>query len=109
MSLYSDYLNEIGNKEIVEHDYGFATYLISGAECYVDDIYVRPEDRKTKKGLELANELTTIAKGRGCTYLLGTVNMRIKDPTSSVKNLLSYGFKLVKSSETMLMFTKELQ
>ncbi len=108
MSLYADYLAEKGLKGIIETPTSFATYCITGQECYIEDIYVAPEFRKTKEASRLADAITEIAKAKGCTYLTGSVNSRATDPTASIKTLLGYGFKFMRSNDAGLYFYKEL-
>lgn len=108
MSLYSDYLAETGQRGIVESDSGFATYQIAGVECYIVDIYIKPEHRKSGQASNLANQITEIAKAQGCKYLTGTTNTSFKDPTSSMKTLLSYGFRFLKQEPSLIWFVKEI-
>ena len=58
MSLYAEYIKGRENKEIIEDSLGFATYQITGNECYIVDIYVRPEARMLGRGSILANKIT---------------------------------------------------
>lgn len=108
MSLYSDYLKETGNKGILETELGFATYHLLGSECYIEDIYIIPSHRKNKVASELAFEIEQIAKTAGCKYLTGSVNTAIKNPTSSMKVLLAYGFKFLRSEPKIIWFVKDL-
>ncbi len=108
MSLYADYLHETGQKHILEREWGFATYHIRGQECYIEDIYVTEEKRKQHSASELAQHIETIAKAAKCKYLTGSVNTAIKDPTTSMKVLLAYGFKFLRSEPAIVWFVKEL-
>lgn len=108
MSLYADYLQECGHVSIIETDKGFVTYRIMGQECYIPDIYIVPEHRKSHGASELADKVTEEAKKHGCSILTGSVNMNIKDPTRSLSVLLAYGFKVLKSSETGIILGKDI-
>jgi GNAT superfamily N-acetyltransferase len=108
VSLYSDYVTETNLKKIIEKDWGFATYHFRGAECYIEDIYVVPEQRKSDCASSLAQEIEQIAKAAGCKYLTGSVNTSIKDPTTSIRVLLAYGFKFLKCDPSIIWFVKEL-
>jgi len=108
MSLYSDYLRETNLKNIVEHEWGFATYSIIRDECYIEDIYIVPTQRKSKSASGLAQEIEAKAKAAGCKYLTGSVNTKIKDPTTSIRVLLGYGFKFLKAEPHALWFAKEM-
>lgn len=91
-----------------EHERGFAIYKIIGEECYIKDIYVKPEHRKTKIASELADEVCAKAKEAGAKYLSGTVSAVIGDPTTSMKVLLGYGMRFFKVNGDMLVFVKEI-
>lgn len=108
MSLYSDYVNETGLKRIIEHESGFATYHLKGQECYIEDIYIIPAMRKSDCARTLAKEIEEVARASGCKYLTGSVNTSIKDPTTSMRVLLAYGFKFFRSDQQALFFIKEL-
>jgi ribosomal protein S18 acetylase RimI-like enzyme len=108
MSLYSDYLKETNLKQILELESGFATYHLLGEECYIEDIYVLPDLRKSNKATELALNIEHVARQQGCKYLTGSVNTNIKDPTSSMKVLLAYGFKFLRSEPKIIWFIKQL-
>jgi GNAT superfamily N-acetyltransferase len=108
MSLYADYLNELGVRKIHENDQGFITYRITGEECYIIDIYIIPEARKAGVASGLADYVAELAKATKCTYLLGSVDLASKKRTESLKVLLAYGFKLAKCDEHSLFLTKDL-
>lgn len=108
MSLYLDYVREHKIKEIIEKPWGFATYAIRGEECYIEDIYVTPEERRGSKASELADEVVKIAKASRCKYLSGSVNPISADPTRSIKVLFGYGFKFLRSEPGILWFVKDI-
>ena len=108
MSQYADYLKETGQKLILEKEWGFATYHLRGTECYIEDIYIDPQHRKALKASDLANEIENWAQSQGCKYLTGSVNTAIKDPTASMKVLLAYGFKFLRSEPSIIWFVKNL-
>lgn len=107
-SLYSEYIQERENKSIVEHDKGFATYKIIGLECYIIDIYVKPEARKEGLASKMADEITEIAKSKGCKILSGSVYPAANGSTESLKVLLAYGFKLHDAQNGMISMYKEI-
>lgn len=108
MSLYSDYLKELGTSGIIEEDNGFATYNILGKECYLTQIYITPDARKTGLASKLADKVADIGISNGCQVMTGSVNTKIKDPTSSMKVLLAYGFKLLRSELGIIWFIKNI-
>ncbi len=108
MSLFGNYIFETREVRIVEGIHGFATYLISGDECYVEDVYVEADQRHKGVGRKLIDQVREIAKDLKCTHLTTTVNGRFKDPTTSLKSCLGYGFKVYKISNDILFLKMEI-
>lgn len=109
MSLYSQYIKEREGFECIETPSGFATYVISGTECYIRDIYVIPEARQSKLASQIADTVVDRAKAKGCKIITGSVCPIANGSTDSLKFLLAYGMKLVKSEPNMIWFAKEVQ
>ena len=110
MSLFGSYIKEIHDKNIIEDEYGFATYFtaFNNEYMYIEDIYVVPEKRKDGCASKYADKIAEIAKEKGIKKLLGSVNLSIKNPTASTKVLLAYGFKILEADSTIIYFYKEL-
>jgi GNAT superfamily N-acetyltransferase len=108
LSLYADYIKEREGKESLEVEQGFATYEIVNEFCYIEDIYIKPEARKTNLATRIADEITQIAKGRGCKQLLGSVLVGANGDTTSLKVLLAYGMKLDSVNGKTIYFSKEI-
>lgn len=108
MSHFASYFKERENVETLESEHGFAIYSIRGEECYIRDIYVTPEARKTGAASRMANQITEIAKEKGCKYATGTVCPTANNSTDSLKVLLSYGMKLHRAEPNLIIFIKEL-
>jgi GNAT superfamily N-acetyltransferase len=108
--MWADYIKETFGKEMLQTEYGFATFYIvpETTVCYIEDIYVIPELRKSKIGSELEAEITIWAKERKCTELMGSVNLTITTPERSMAVLISRGYKLTSATPTMLYFRKQL-
>jgi GNAT superfamily N-acetyltransferase len=108
LSLYGQYVIEREGMEIIESPIGFATYYFVEKECYIKDIFVLKDHRKTGEATHLADEITKIAKSKGCTKLYGTICPTAKGSTESMKVLLAYGFKLDSSVSNFIALVKEL-
>jgi Acetyltransferase (GNAT) family len=112
MSMYGDYIKERLNDEIVESEYGFATYRYIdkaiGRAVYIVDIYVNPAFRKSGEAARLADRIVAIAKNYNCTELIGTVSPTSRTATESIKVLLAYGMTLKSSTMDALIFTKNI-
>jgi hypothetical protein len=110
MSMYGDYIKERVNDEIIESEYGFATYRYIdkavGRAVYIVDIYVKPGFRKGGEAARLADRIVAIAKDNNCQELIGTVSPASRTATESIKVLLAYGMTLKSSTTDALIFTK---
>lgn len=112
MSMYGDYVRERIGDEIMESHRGFATYrFIQDGETnavYIVDIYITPDFRKAKMASELADEICSIARSKGCSRVIGTVSATAKNPTDSIKVLLGYGMEFYKCNSEGIFFKKEI-
>jgi predicted GNAT family acetyltransferase len=108
MKMFADYIKERGGKDIVYSDKGFATYSFNESSCYIEEIYVVPESRKSGEASRLTNEIAEIAKERGYKMLTGSVCPTANGSTESMKALLAYGFKLVSSTHNFIILSKEI-
>ena len=101
------YLREREGVESLIKDEGFATYIITGEECYIRDIWVHRDFRKTNIASRMADEISEIAKKFGCTHLTGSVCPTAKASTDSLRVLLAYGFQLHSSAPNIIFFRKD--
>lgn len=109
MSLWADYKREREGKQVYEEKDGFVVYSFpSSVECYIEDIYVIPEKRKTGYATKLADYVCEIARKKGCEHLLGSVWVGSAGDTTSMKVLLGYGMHLLEVRGNLIIFTKEL-
>lgn len=108
MSLFAEYIKETQGRECIESEIGFLSYVINGEECYIEDIYVKPAYRVTGAGSGLADIVKAKAKAQGCKVLIGTVNGLFKDPTTSAKALLAYGFKIDRIVQNVIVMKMEI-
>jgi GNAT superfamily N-acetyltransferase len=109
MSLFSDYINEREGKQILESDKGFATYKIfDNGECYLQDIYVIPDERKSGLATEMADKVVEIAQEHGCKTLIGSVCIDDLNCTRNMKVFLAYGMQMHKIIGTMIFLKKDI-
>lgn len=108
MSLYPLYLKEREGIEVLEKEQGFATYKVRSHDCYIIDIYVVPEARKSGLASQMANEIAEIAKANGIKILTGSVDTRDKEALRNEKVLLAYGMRKAQQEDHMIYFYKEL-
>ena len=109
MSLYSEYVREHSDDEVIETEVGFGRYrFLNQTQVYIVDIYVRPDRRKSGAASAIADNIVELAKLRGCTELLGTVVPSAKNSTASLRVLLGYGMNLHAIEGNMVVFRKAI-
>jgi ribosomal protein S18 acetylase RimI-like enzyme len=106
--LYADYVKEREGYCTIHDENGFMTYFIQKNECYIRDVYVKPELRQSKVGFKYFEEVCKLAKENGCTIVTGSVRPSANGSTDSLKVMLSVGFKLMSSTNDAIFFVKEL-
>ena len=109
MSLYAEYLKERENKTIIESENGFITYQIfDNGICYIQDIYVIPEMRKSGLTTSMQNAVIEIAKSKLCHTLIGSVCLDTNEPTRNLQILLNDGWQLDKIGGNMIFVHKKI-
>ena len=113
MSLYSEYIREIGcGREVLEIEgVAFATYYIhtEQKECYIEDMYIRPRYRNGGMLTKLLSDVERFAKDKGCIVLThGVVKKHRKfDQVKSISHI--HGFKEVHETETEVYFARDIK
>ena len=108
-SLYAAYIKERENKDIIEYDNGFITYQIFDTGiCYIQDIYVIPEMRKSGLTAKMQSEVIEIAKTKKCHTLVGSVCLDTNDANRNLKILLSDGWQVDKIGGNMIYLNKQI-
>lgn len=105
-SHYASYVLERLGKSTIEDDRGFAVYSYIGEVCYIEEIYVAPEHRSQNVASSYADQISAEARSKGATALLGSVNPKAKNGTTSLKVLLAYGFELDWCDNTTIYLKK---
>lgn len=108
MTLFAEYIKERLNKEIIEDERGFATYLFMDDGVYVEDIFVKKEYRDTGVAKEMLDKISMIAKDKGCKKIIGTVVPSTAGSTHSLQAAFAYGFKLDSSRQNLIVYIKDL-
>lgn len=108
MSLYADYLKEIEGAETLELEDGFIAYSFNNDECFIHEVYVRKSARNSNCFRQLGDTVLNLAKDRKCKIIKCEVWTDSKDPTLSLRAVLSYGFKVTKATENRIHLFKEI-
>lgn len=113
-SLWAEYLAERTGKQVLECAEGFAVYLFvtwdGESAVYLEDIYVRPDKRKSHVATQMADLVAEMARQKGCTVMIGSVAPNVNGSTRSLKVLLGYGMELARidPATNLIFFTKGL-
>ena len=108
MSLYFSYIKESRGLDCVSGQNGFVTFKINGEECYIEDIYIVDEHRKSGIGSNLMDKVVIRAKEKGCKFLSATVGCRITNPEVSLMSCFGYGFKILAAANDIILLKMEL-
>lgn len=112
--MYAAYLLETQGKHVLETPHGFLTYgfnCVPGVDfphCYIEDLYVVPEMRKTHVASTMADEVARIAKERGITKMLGSVALGRKNADANLDVLKRYGMRLFAAHDNTVFTVKDL-
>lgn len=108
--MFDSYAKEKGFGPRLYHlpEVGFATYHLNGEECYIDEIYVIPEKRKSNEASKMADAIKEIAKANGAKMLSGSVCLKANGKEASMKILLAYGMSPVATNGDLVYFAKEI-
>lgn len=106
--MYFDYIKEREDFDAIVKDYGFVTYKIDGKECFIRDIYVKPEFRGSRKGDELITELTARAKDDYCEIITAREYPWVKASTQSMYCAIRNGFELISSNNEFIIIGKRI-
>lgn len=107
-TLYAKYLKERESAELLEKDWGFATYKLGPDYVYLQDIYVDESERQSGKGVELMNEVAEIARAKGIKTLLGSVDTGAPFATTMMTIMIKQGFKLMSCSGNLIYLKKDI-
>lgn len=109
MDMGLEFLKEQTGSEFFVNEKGFVEYCFpNDQECYIPNIYVKPEFRREGAAKCLADKVAVIARGLGIKSLIGSVTLSARNVDRSIDVLRGYGMSLHSASPSMLIFKKEL-
>lgn len=111
--LFADYIKETRNEHIVQNDRGFITYSLhpEAKEIMVQDFYVKPEHRRTRTALSLAEEVVKIGRDKGMQFLTAINHVDPNDTSKATyiaKLHLHWGMKIFKVIDKQIIMYKEI-
>lgn len=108
-TMYADYIKERDGQEVFENADGFAFYRVSGPECFIAEMYVRPEKRTAGAGRAIVNDLSKVAIEEGCEFLSGNIFVKSHTSTDAVAASILSGFKVVAADNGVISIIKPLK
>lgn len=106
-SHWARYVEErLGIKTIEDED-GFVTFHFTNGCCYIVDVYVVPEKRKSGITKKYLAQIEEEALGAGICTLVGQVNPHAEGATESLQFQFSLGFKLETVGANGVIFLKK--
>ena len=109
MKLYTQYLKEREDMDVVCVEHGFATYKkVSEDTYYLVDVFVEKLYRRNGIASELNELVTQIALQDGAKKLLGSVDITKPNVTGSMAVILANGYKYSHANGNGIYFIKEI-
>ncbi len=94
---FAKYLKDRGDKVLTTAT-GFMAYRLQGDAMIIDEMYVKPEFRKSYECLKMFQTLLKLAEEANKNVLIGFSEPRSnKNPLPGIKAMESVGFKKVQS------------
>lgn len=106
--LFKSYIKEREGLSVLETEFGFVTYKFIGKECFLKDMCVSAEHRKSSKARELIEMLSEIACGAGCEFISANVFVADHGSSNTLLAALKIGFKVVRAENGALLIIKDL-
>jgi len=104
--VYAQYIKERENQDIIQSEAGFLTYKIVNADCYLADLFILPEYRKTGAARGLFSQLIQIAKAAFCTRILTNIYPSTNGATTSIKTALALGGELLAAEQNLITLVR---
>lgn len=117
MSLYSEYVKEDRDENVIENENGFIAYRIFDKnsdgikESMITEFYVKKEYRGTPIAFNLAQTVAQISKEKGCTHLSCLVQVeagKVERATYKTKLYIHYGFEITNAINGQIVMAKKL-
>lgn len=112
MSLYADYVNEVGGgREIFEVDgKAFISYFIhkNDGELFIEDFYIKPEFRGSEMVKTLLEKIDITAREYGLLHITFCVLKSHSFLSKMLGRATRYGYHLAGDNETEIYFIKEV-
>lgn len=111
MNHYARYIKEREGAEYYETPEGFVSYVVSGSECFIANLYIAPEHRGLKASSRLINWLANSTQNsiQKITVLSGTIDLRAAGASHTLACALTLGFQVTSAHNNILVIAKNLE
>lgn len=107
--MFKEHLEEISHTKTIEMDNGFIQYRINDDEtCFVSEIYIKPEFRKTGITYELEKKVVEKAKEAKCKYIYCQADINNPNLDAAVVTIIKNGYSIIGWEGQLIQFNKEL-
>ena len=101
-TLYEKYAKEREACELIENESAFIFYRISAKECFIADMFVEKEKRKSGEAREIIKALKGIALANECELITGNIFLTDVNANQTLLAALHVGFKVVAANQSFL-------
>lgn len=108
-SLYAAYVKERQGLLCLWESYGFIAYKIVEHECFLSDMFIRKEDRKSGKCRELLGSLEEIAKRAECKIITANIHLWDVNANKTLAAAQACGFEVKGANNGVILIVKELK
>ena len=108
MSLWSDYHKERQGWETIEVESGFIAYSVADGNAWIQEFYVRPDQRGGPLAKKLADQVVKRAKEQNAKFLWAKVVMGLPGCEYSLCLNIKYGFKLAGTNGNDILLVMDL-
>jgi GNAT superfamily N-acetyltransferase len=106
--MWFEYLSERLGYSVIEKQHGFIVYQIVGDDCFIHDLYVKPDYRRINLGSELADEVQRLAKESGCKRIWGQIVVGSGGDSEAMIAHLKWGLRLDSVRDNSIFTVKEI-
>jgi hypothetical protein len=106
--MFEKYMKERQGADCLKTEKGFLFYKVEGQECFIADMYIEPEFRKSGVFEGFIDALSEIALMKSCKAITATIYLNDKGCNRTLNAAFKVGFKLAQANNNVLFIVKEL-
>lgn len=103
---YKSYLKERQKALILDKPEGFVIYKVNGEECFIIEMFLKKEHRKSDALFELFSDLLVL--NSSCKIISGNIHLSDAGCNRTLNAAFKLGFKVAQANNNCLLIVKEL-